>query len=129
MDRQCHDGSLSTIAASSCVAYQRNMLGRRDAPFPVEAVRDLLGLCRAIYRSERDAGAPQPRLDQIQRAGRMLNEAIDLYATAKPNTVGMRAAWARAEDGTRATCELVDLLTPAQPIVEASMRAVRGHCQ
>ena len=101
------------------------MLSRRDDPFPAEAVRDLLGIVRAIYAAERERGAGPPVLRRIELVGEHLAVALDLAATSAAGTVGHRAAWARAERGARGACELVDALTPAERIVEAARGRVR----
>lgn len=102
------------------------MLTRRDDPFPFEAVRDLLGVVRALYGAAKLRGAGRAELARIARVGRELSEAIDLAVSTKRGSVGHRAAWKRAEDATRAVGDLVDAMTPAEPILIAARGRVVG---
>lgn len=102
------------------------MLGRRDEPFPLEAVRDLLGVVRAMYAAAKQRGASRAELARIARAGRELSEAIDLAVATRPGTVGHRAAFQRAEEATKRVGDLVDALTPAEPLVGAARGRVVG---
>ena len=73
---------------------------------PRDTVRDLLGIARALYVVRENQGASQPELDRIREVGAWLTDALELARTA-PDTLGHRAAWAKAE---RATSALTDLL-------------------
>lgn len=101
-------------------------MSRRDEPFPLEAVRDLLGVVRAMYAAARERGAGRAELAKIARVGRELSEAIDLAVSTRPSTVGQRAAWQRAEEATRKAGDLVDALTPAEPLLVAARGRVTG---
>lgn len=100
------------------------MLGRRDDPFPYEAVRDLLGLVRTLHRAARASRAPALELERLEAVGRELRTALELATTSEPGTVGMRAAWTRAEDASRKLGTLVDAFTRAEPVVRAAQEAV-----
>ncbi len=102
------------------------MLGRRDEPFPLEAVRDLLGVVRALYAAAKEARASRAELKRIAQVGKQLSDAIDLAVSTRPGTVGQRAAWQHAEDATRRVGDLVDSLTPAEPLVIAARGRVTG---
>ncbi len=102
------------------------MLPRRDQPLPIEAIRDLLGIVRAVYEAEKRGGASKAELARIERVGRLLHNAVALAASA-PGSVGHRAAWEQAEEGARRVADLVDTLTPAEPIVKAAMGRVWGR--
>ncbi len=102
------------------------MLPRRDEPFPLEAVRDLLGVVRSIYAAAKQRGAPRAELLRISRIGRELGDAIDLAVSTRPGTVGHRAAWQHAEEATRRVGDLVDALTPAEPLIVAARGRVSG---
>lgn len=101
------------------------MVPRRDDPLPLEAVRDLPGVVRAIYAAELARGAGPPVLRRIERVGRLLADALDLAATTEPGTVGHRAAWRKAEDAVVSVGDFVDALTPAERIVGAAQGRVR----
>jgi len=102
------------------------VLSRRDDPFPFEAVRDLLGVVRAMYGAAKSARAGRAELARIARVGADLHRAMDLAADTRPGTVGHAAAWKRAEDATRRVGDLVDALTPAEPLVVAARARVSG---
>ncbi|HVY49432.1 MAG TPA: hypothetical protein VHB21_26250 [Minicystis sp.] len=95
-------------------------------PFPAEAVRDLLGLVRAMYAAAKAAGAPSAELRRVERIGASLHKALELAATTTPGSLGHAAAWRRAEEATEAVGDLVDALTPAAPIVTAARLRVSG---
>lgn len=102
------------------------MPGKHDEPFPFEAVRDLLGVVRAIYAAGKANGAGRAELARIARVGAELALAIELAADARPGTVGHAAAWKRAEQATRRVGDLVNVLTPAEPLVAAAQARVSG---
>ncbi len=102
------------------------MLGRRDDPFPFEAVRDLLGVVRAMYGAAKGGEVGRAQLARIAKIGTDLRAALALAAESSPGTVGHRAAWARAEDATPRVGDLVDALSSAEPIVQAARARVSG---
>jgi ABC-type tungstate transport system permease subunit len=73
-------------------------------PFPFGAVRDLLGITRALYRAA--DGEPQ-RQSQLQQIGLGLRQALDLARRTQEGTLGRRGAWQQAERATEALGELV----------------------
>lgn len=100
-------------------------MGRpRHETFPLEAVRDLLGIVRALYGSRRAARAGRHELERIARVGKELADAIDLAATARPGSVGYRAACAHAEHAALDAGGLIDLMTPAAPLMCAAQSRV-----
>ena len=101
------------------------MQSRRPDPFPFRAVRDLIGLLRAMHAAARERNAGARVLAHIERVGRELRDAYDLAVATRPDTVGRRAAWARAEKATREVGDLVSLTDEFQPIVLAACKRVR----
>ena len=100
------------------------MISLRDNPFPFEAVRDLLGVVRATYAWAR--GARRTRdMSRLERAGRMLREALALAVQHQPGTLGHGAAWNKAENAIEELGQVVDSLMPARPIIEAAGRRVK----
>ena len=101
------------------------MPSSRKQPLPIEAVRDLLGIARALYASEKAAGAGQRKLAQLAAAGRDLTDALELARSTEPDTVGHRAAWAKAE---RALDRLADHVNSTTELAQlaAAGRRVRG---
>lgn len=100
------------------------MLPRYDEPFPFEAVRDLLGVVRTIYAAAKAGGAGRAELARIGKVGTELSAAHDLAADTRENTVGRAAAWKRAEAAARQVGDLIDTLTPAEPLVAAAQARV-----
>ena len=78
---------------------------------PRDVVRDLLGITRALYVTRRTEGAMPDELAKLVAAGELLVDALDLSRT-EPDTVGHRAAWAKAE---RATAAVLDVLVMRDP--------------
>jgi hypothetical protein len=97
----------------------------RDDPLPVEAVRDLLGITRAAYRAERSAGAAPERLATLAEIGEHFRVALDLASRTEPGSLGMCAAWKRAQKATEALCALIGEGTLAAPLVRAAAERVR----
>lgn len=93
---------------------------------PAEAVRDLLGICRALYGAKQREGAPRPVLDELAAIGAKLKQALELGRKTPPDdTLGHRAAWAHAEEATARLMKLVTLALPLAPTVEAAVVRVR----
>jgi hypothetical protein len=92
----------------------------RRASFPREAVRDLLGVVRAIYAAAKRGGAGRGELRRIARLGTMLSRSLELHESGAPGSADVDEAWSLAESATRRVGEIVDALTPAEPIVLAS---------
>jgi hypothetical protein len=98
----------------------------KDDPFPYEAVRDLLGVVRALYAAAKAAEAGAAELARISRVGSDLRRALELARSSRPGTLGHRAATQRAADATLRVGDLVDGLTPAEPLVAAARGRVSG---
>lgn len=99
------------------------MLAPRDNPFPFEAVRDLLGVVRALWVWARSAGRQRDQ-DRLSRVGNMLREASVLAVEHQPGTLGHAAAWEKAESAVEELGLVVDVLIPARPVVEAAGKRV-----
>lgn len=97
---------------------------RNHGPLPLQAVRDLLGIVRAMFRAAREEGAGPARLQRIAEAGRRLNVAIELASETEPNTVGHRAAWLHAEAAIRLIGDEVSVTSTLEPIVAAAGRRI-----
>jgi hypothetical protein len=114
------------LAGSGPVLYIRSVRRGETIRFPTEAVRDLLGIVRALYAAAKEADAGSERLRKIARVGEDLRRALDLASGARPGTLGHSAAWRRAERATKEVADLVDALTPAEPLVRAARERVAG---
>jgi hypothetical protein len=88
--------------------------------FPFEAVRDLLGVVRAIYVAAKEGGAGRKELARIARVGQELGLALDLAGSSRQGASGEAAAWKHVEGAMLEVSDLVDPLTPAAPIVLAA---------
>ena len=94
-------------------------------PFPFEAVRDLLGILRALYAADKARGAGERRLAEIRRVALELRSATEL-ALDHPDGAGRRAAWEKAEHAVRRLGDLVDVTTPLEPTLIAAGDRVRA---
>jgi len=101
------------------------VLRLRPEPFPFEAVRDLLGILRAMYGAARAGGAGRRRIEAIVRIGLELRAAVDLALEHEPETLGHARAWERAERATRELGSLIDCTTPLEPTLDAAARRIR----
>jgi hypothetical protein len=100
------------------------VLQRRDDETPLDALRDLIGLCRSLYRAKQREKAPPLELDRIARVGRALGEAYRMALSSTRGTMGYFAAWERCERACSAAGHLVGCLDMAEPIVNAARDAV-----
>jgi hypothetical protein len=72
-------------------------------PFPHEAVRDLIGICRAMYVVEQSG----PRRAELAVIGKALRAAADMAQRSPPESLGAKAALKRAEEATDQLCAIV----------------------
>ncbi|HEX4335964.1 MAG TPA: hypothetical protein VH062_08630 [Polyangiaceae bacterium] len=93
--------------------------------FQFEAVRDLLGILRALYAADRSRGANARRLGHIRSVAVELRHAMELALEHDAGTAGHRAAVRRAEHATRRLADLVDVTTPLEPMLLAAGQRVR----
>ncbi|EYF04597.1 hypothetical protein [Chondromyces apiculatus] len=101
------------------------MLSIRRDPFPFEPARDLLGIVRALYADARTRGVDHERLRGIAAVGAEIRRAITLAEAHAPGTLGFSSAWARVERATAQVGDLVDVLTPAAPMIRAAVARAR----
>lgn len=99
----------------------RPVLTLRQDPFPASAVRDLLGIARALHRawSAEGPGAAD-RLRKLERIGRDLRAALNMGRKHERGTLGHASAWNRAERATIELGELVDAFVPMRPAIRAT---------
>ncbi|MGK4002831.1 hypothetical protein WMF31_09445 [Sorangium sp. So ce1036] len=95
-------------------------------PFPFDAVRDLLGVVRAIYAAAKDGGASREDLARIARVGKELSRALDLAGAPQQGASGQAAAWRVTDKAMLQVNDLVDPLTPAAPLLLAARSRVAG---
>src|SRR5690349_8533019 len=102
------------------------MSERKLPPFPFEAVRDLLGILRALYAADKARGAGERRLAEIRRLALELRRATDLARDHEPGSEGHRAAWEKADRATLSLADLVDMTTPLEPMLVAAGERIRS---
>ncbi|HEX3773479.1 MAG TPA: hypothetical protein VHV51_03390 [Polyangiaceae bacterium] len=73
---------------------------------PRETIRDLLGIARALHVVRESQGAARTELDRIREVSAWLVEALEL-SRARPDTLGHRSAWFKAERATSALSALL----------------------
>lgn len=96
------------------------MRALRDAPFPFQTVRDLLGILRMLYAANKRDRVGERRLKAIADVGRELRKSMQLARACAPGTLGFTAAWERAEAAVLRLGALVDCTTPLEPTLRAA---------
>jgi hypothetical protein len=99
---------------------------KQNSRIPLSALRDLIGICRALYAAWRTNGAGPVELDELAEIGRELSAALELARKTKPDTLGHRAAWSRAESATKRLGHLVGALEALRPTIDAATARVCG---
>ncbi|MFO0616864.1 MAG: hypothetical protein U0414_29990 [Polyangiaceae bacterium] len=103
------------------------MLSRRDEALPIPAVRDLLGIVRAMYRAEAASAHPSStKLARLRKIGASLTTALELASASTPGTVGHRSAWEHADDAIERLSAEITLLDSLEPVLVAARRAIAG---
>jgi hypothetical protein len=97
-------------------------------PLPLGALRDLLGITRAMYRATLEHDPRDVvRLQALEDVGKTLR-AVLRARRAPPGTTAQLEAWEAAERATRALGELVRDSMDLAPLVDATARRVsRGR--
>lgn len=91
----------------------------RAVAFPFEAVRDLLGIARAMWSAETDP----VRRAQLTEMGRALRRSADQARKLPADSLGARAAFRHAEEATKRLCGFV--AGDAATIVHAAASRLR----
>lgn len=94
----------------------------RDLPFPVEAVRDLVGIVRAVSAST--DRRERLRIAELAQIECDLMKALLRGAETRPGTDANEAAWELASRAARAFGQHVTMTERAAPIVAAAQRRV-----
>lgn len=114
------------LDASRKRRFHSKELAPRDARIPLEALRDLVGICRALYAAWRAERVGPIELEELAGIGKDLNDALRMARKTEPGTLGHRAAWSRAEEATRKLGHLVGKLEPLHPTLEAAAARALG---
>lgn len=91
----------------------------RGDPLPLEAVRDLVGIVRALYAARQREFASKVQLAELAEIGKQLSRALRL-AESDPRT-----AWSLAEDACARLGRVVGRTLPAAVMLEAACVRVR----
>ena len=78
-----------------------------DQPIPIECLRDLLGVARALYVSWRRDGLGPIEMEELRSVGEDLRAAYQLARRSRPGMSAHRAAWTKAERATRRLSEIL----------------------
>lgn len=92
-----------------------------DGQLPVEVVRDLLGIARAMYAAFAEMGPEyKDHMFRLRGIGFQLQLALDKAAKGGPGTFAMRSAWLISEKAAADLGALVDKCMPAQLLIRAT---------
>lgn len=86
-------------------------------------MRDLLGVLRALYAST--PAEHRTKRAAIAAVAKDLLDALELAGKAATRSVGHSAAWTKAERAVSKLADLVDVTTPAEPVLAAAGLRVR----
>lgn len=96
----------------------------RTDQLPLEAVRDLVGIARALYAARKREFASRTSLEELAVIGKELMNALRLAQKSGPDTLAHRAAWVQAEDACSRLMRMISR-DPAAVVVEAAVVRVR----
>ena len=85
---------------------------------PIEILRDVLGICRALYVEWSPYAGPI-EMDELMAVGYGLRESYQRLLKAKSGTAAYKAAWVQAEEATQRLGVLVGEHTSTNAIVKA----------
>lgn len=92
-----------------------------DGPIPIEVVRDLLALARALYATFQSMGPGySDQLFRLRGVGFQLTLALEKAEGSKPGTFAHRSAWLIADKAAQDLGELVDVYLPAKALISAT---------
>jgi hypothetical protein len=95
--------------------------------FHFEAVRDVVGILRAMYRQERDKRSPSPvRMQRIERLAREFLGAYKMAAAHDPETAPYVRACKQAESAALRIGDLVTVVDPIEPVLRVAGERVIG---
>jgi len=96
----------------------------RDDPLPVEAVRDLLGVVRAMYAANKGR---EHRRRALATVGHELVEAMNLAQAHAPGTPEHRHAWELAESALVVVGTQYSQAEGLAPTLHGAIDRVRGR--
>lgn len=92
-----------------------------DGPIPLDVLRDLIALARALYAAFGTMG-PGYGVQRTKLAGigGKLTRALEKAQKGGPGTWNHKTAWLMAEEATKELGELVDVYMPAKVLITAT---------
>jgi hypothetical protein len=104
-----------------------NLTDPVPARFQFEAVRDVVGILRAMYRQERDKRSPSPvRMQKIERLAREFLGAYKMAAAHDPETAPYVRACKQAENSALRLDGIVTVVDPIEPVLRVAGERVIG---
>lgn len=92
-----------------------------DGPIPLDALRDLIALTRALYVTFKGMGKGyNAQLTALTAIGTKLTRALQKSQKGGPGTWNHRTAWLMAEEATTELGQVVDVYLPAKALITAS---------
>ena len=92
-----------------------------EGPLPVEVVRDLLGVARAMYAAFEKLGPEySEQRFRLRGVGFQLQLALDKAAQGGPGTFANRCAWLIAGKAAKDLGEIIGERVPALALIQAS---------
>ena len=92
-----------------------------DGQIPLDALRDLISLARALYITFRGLGKGyDAQIGKLAQVGAKLARALDKAQKGGPGTWNHKTAWLLAEEATKELGELVDVYLPAKALITAT---------
>jgi hypothetical protein len=97
------------------------------ARFQFEAVRDVVGILRAMYRQERDKRSPSPvRMQQIERLAKEFLGAYRMASAHDPETAPYVRAIKQAESAALRLGDIATMVDPIEPVLRVAGERVIG---
>ena len=92
-----------------------------EGPIPLDALRDLIALTRALYVTFKGMGKGYDKqLSALTAIGTKLTRALDKATKGGPGTWNHTTAWLMAEQATLELGQVVDVYLPAKALITAS---------
>jgi hypothetical protein len=104
-----------------------NLTDPVPARFQFEAVRDVVGILRAMYRQERNKRSPSPvRMQKIERLAREFLGAYKMAAAHDPETSPYVRACKQAQNAALRLDGIVTVVDPIEPVLRVAGERVVG---
>jgi hypothetical protein len=107
--------------------YRGEAVKLNPGVLPKDLVLDLIAITRLLYAKEHAADGRPVKLQEIADVGRSLKMALDMATKCEAGTIGMRAAWDRADNAVEALSALLaeERALPLLHTVQARLLKIR----